>query len=797
MNKKTQIGLIVSLIALCVQLSRATETVIKTTAANGADLLDAANWSAGIPGVATVAVFTNTATRTFNLSGNATWLGIAKRSSTGNYSTAITNSYILTVGASGIDLSTAIGNFTINSPVALGAAQSWTVTNTRVLQVAGQISGGASATLAKEGAGVLRLTTSTNAFSGNTLVNGGVLSIAFTADLPGWNTAGKYSVASGASLVVNKQVTDSSVAAILATGNLAAGAGIGFDTTYGDRTNNFVLADTGAGALALAKINDFALVITNANTYSGGTTLYGGMLMLNNDNALGTGLLTMAGGSLSNTVDCALSNAVNLSSDGAVWVLGSRTLTLSGVITNSGALTKVGAGTLVLSGTNSYTGITSVEGGTLKLGANDAIPQNSLVDVKTGGTLDLNGFNQTLTNSGGLDLGNDPGTAEVKTGTGTLTLKQPTLARIDYSANRHPGSATISGKVVYDNVNFVLTAGDSTNTAEELIIDASISKKAGASQGTFYAETTAGGVIVLNGSNTLNNGTAEESIEVRSPTVVLGNNFALGSGSGSVNVGYNYGVSAGSDAALLVKSGVMLARGLLMIRHNGTEKRTLGTLSTNGVATYSGAIQLRQDTVLTAAAGGTVDFTGILSSTGGVTKIGAGVVRLTAANAYSGATFVSNGTLLVNGSLTNVSAVTVFSGAKLGGSGRVGGVTVKSGATLAPGDGVGLLTINGNLSCESGAVYSFEATSASSTDSVDVNGTLTLPAGGLTLDAAPAALAVLKSGTVLFTYDAYSGPASVPLAVPGDSQTYRLVNDVANSRILLKLPPSGTIVAVH
>jgi autotransporter-associated beta strand protein len=79
----------------------------------------------------------------------------------------------------------------------------------------------------------------------------------------------------------------------------------------------------------------------------------------------------------------------------------------------------------------------------------------------------------------------------------------------------------------------------------------------------------------------------------------------------------------------------------------------------------------------------------------GVRKDGPGTLVLAATNTYSGATTVSAGTLLVNGSL-GTNTVAVASGATLGGTGTVGGVvTVQNGGTLAPGaGGIGTLTLN-------------------------------------------------------------------------------------------------------
>ena len=83
------------------------------------------------------------------------------------------------------------------------------------------------------------------------------------------------------------------------------------------------------------------------------------------------------------------------------------------------------AGTTTLTGANSYDGATNVNAGTLRAGALNTFSPNSPVTVASGGTLDLNGFDQTiagLTNAGLVNMGTGtaPGTVLTTTSyTGT------------------------------------------------------------------------------------------------------------------------------------------------------------------------------------------------------------------------------------------------------------------------------------------------------------------------------------------------------------------------------------------
>lgn len=96
------------------------------------------------------------------------------------------------------------------------------------------------------------------------------------------------------------------------------------------------------------------------------------------------------------------------------------------------------------------------------------------------------------------------------------------------------------------------------------------------------------------------------------------------------------------------------------------------------------------------------------STTGGLVKAGSGTLSLTGANAYTGATLVSNGTLSVDGFL--VSPVAVSSGAALCGTGFVSvagtALAVSAGGVVTPGapGEVGTLSVTGDVSFASLAV---------------------------------------------------------------------------------------------
>ena len=128
---------------------------------------------------------------------------------------------------------------------------------------------------------------------------------------------------------------------------------------------------------------------------------------------------------------------------------------------------------------------------------------------------------------------------------------------------------------------------------------------------------------------------------------------------------------------------------------------------------------------------GTGYIGGVISDGGlgyGFTKAGAGSLTLSATNTYTGATTVSNGTLLVEGSLAAGSAVTV-NGGTLGGSGTIGGsVTVVAGS-IAPGTSsgaaTGLLTVSGDANLAIGSLaIDIDDTKTPKCDTLAVGGAL-------------------------------------------------------------------------
>jgi autotransporter-associated beta strand protein len=212
----------------------------------------------------------------------------------------------------------------------------------------------------------------------------------------------------------------------------------------------------------------------------------------------------------------------------------------------------------------------------------------------------------------------------------------------------------------------------------------------------------AGTLNVTNSANgTASNGTAG-TMTVTGGTLAFSNN-ALGKG-GAGSVVMNGGTlrwNSGNTQDLTGSGQLILVDG------------KTATFDTNG-----------NDVILAGALGG-----GAINAA--LTKTGLGSFTLTSALTYTGATNVNVGTLLINGDNSSATgAVTVASGATLGGTGTVGGaITVNGG--IAPGTtGIGTLNASSNVTWNSGNAWKFDLSSSDDTsDQLAVTGALTKGTG--------------------------------------------------------------------
>ncbi|MDP3340542.1 autotransporter domain-containing protein [Frigidibacter sp.] len=187
-----------------------------------------------------------------------------------------------------------------------------------------------------------------------------------------------------------------------------------------------------------------------------------------------------------------------------------------------------------------------------------------------------------------------------------------------------------------------------------------------------------------------------------------------------------------SDAALRLNDGGLAVSGTAMTSLN-REVSLEGT---------GGWLDIRE-------ANATVFALQDISGTGALDKRGNGTLVLEADNSYTGATQVSKGLLVVNGSIANSQQVTVGDGAAIGGSGTVGSLTLGSGATLAAGNSIGALTVDGDLAFAAGSSFEIEVNAAGESDVVNATGNIAIAGGSAFALAAPGDYKPFTDYTVL------------------------------------------------
>jgi autotransporter-associated beta strand protein len=451
-------------------------------------------------------------------------------------------------------------------------------------------------------------------------------------------------------------------------------------TTVGNASVALSGIISGSGArLAFLTTGD-TYTISGNNTWSGGTDLARGTIILTHSNGLGTGTLQIEssavlqlGTGISPANNILLFDAGTKSFDVA-----SSTSTLSGVISGPGSFGKTGAGTLILSNTNTYTGTTSVSGGTLAISTDanigagtTALTLNSGTTLQANGASSLSSHPITLNGSSTIDTnGSTFSISTVISGTGPLTkISAGTLTLSGantYSngttisagtlqagaANTIPstGLVTVSGGATFNLNSFNQTIGNLTGsgnatlgTAALTVGDSTTQTFSGIITGVGGSITKQGiGTLILSGANTYTGGTTVSAGVLQGDTTSLQGNIL-----DNASVVFDQSTT-GTYAGILSGSG-------------SVTKQNTGTLILTGANTYSGGTTVSAGVLqgtTTSLQGNILDnasvvfdqtttgtYAGIMSGSGSLTKQNTGTVILTGANTYSGGTTVSAGVL--------------------------------------------------------------------------------------------------------------------------------------------------------
>lgn len=178
----------------------------------------------------------------------------------------------------------------------------------------------------------------------------------------------------------------------------------------------------------------------------------------------------------------------------------------------------------------------------------------------------------------------------------------------------------------------------------------------------------------------------------------------------------------GSYSGSMSGSGLLAKLGVGTLRLTGTNSHTGGTIVLAGILigdTASLPGNIFNNATVVFDQPGDDTYAGSLSGRGKLIKTGAGTLTLSGASSVGGGTTLEMGGLAVNGSLA--SHVTVNKGGTLSGTGNITGDVTDNGGTIEPGNSIGTLTVNGNLTWN-GGTFGIEISPNGESDSVTIVG---------------------------------------------------------------------------
>jgi autotransporter-associated beta strand protein len=450
--------------------------------------------------------------------------------------------------------------------------------------------------------------------------------------------------------------------------NIANSITLNQTTAFGVSSNTTAVSGAITGAGGLNKMGAGTLVLSATNSYSGGTTINGGVLQLGDGVRNGV----IAGGIVNNSPLV-----------GGMTFNNGTAQTNSAAISGSGSVAKSGSGTLTWALQASYTGPTVINGGTITHASavNGLGASWSPVSINNNATWAFNGVSANV---------------------GTLTL---TNGNCGINKN---------GNV---NVSNVVSSGNSTLGVSEVRIGSGTS---GINSTSTFNVADGTLTLAINRLYSQNSSTGSV-VKLGGGSMVLANTFA--GGTPANNYAWN--------GATILQGGVFqvmqLANGGL-ISHLGCSSNGATNLVLNGgTLKYAGPAVTIDRLFSLGANGGVLDASGSgalgLANGGAVDFVGSGAHTLTLAGANTGANTLA-ASLGDSGGATGlvkngVGAWTLSSASSFSGG------TIVSGGILTAGPGATLGT--GHLSVSNGAVCVLQNAGALSSGAyVYLDGTLNL-----------------------------------------------------------------------
>jgi len=626
------------------------------------------------------------------------------------------------------------GTLYLGGPIA-NAAYTATFTNVGAILLYGALGGGAGG-LTKNGVGTLQLD-APNTYTGATTVNGGILQFGALGSL---TNASAVTINSGATLDLNN--VNEAIGALAGAGNVTLGAATLTVSNSAAATFSGVMSGTGA----LVKLGAGTLTLSGVNTFSGGATINAGAISVKADNDLGAsgGPVTLNGGTLTASAAFNSARRITLGSNGGTLSL-SGNVTLSNTISGPGALTKLGSKTLTLLGTNTYLGGTTNSAGTVSISSDAQLGDPGGVLTIGAATLSTSG---SFTSARNVSL--NTGTATFTIGTGvTNTLngiisgpgaltKKGTGVLLLGGSNTYTNTTTVSAGTLRMGANNALSALTPVNiTASSATLDLnSYNLTIGSLASSAAGKVTFGsGSLTAGGNNT----------STKVSAVMSGSGSFMKTGTGTLTLSGNSTYTNTTSIAagtLQISANQCIPSASPLVVSNGAVFNLTNFNATVASLSGAGSVTLGSGT-LTAGNTSTTVFSGVISGTGGLVKIGAGTQTFSGTNTFSGTTSVNVGSLQVNGNSAS-SPVVIASAATLSGVGTVGAVTVNTGGTNAPGAaGPGTLT-SGSQTWASGGNYLWALNGPTGTQGGNPGWAWMNISGALTINATAGARFVIK-----------------------------------------------------
>lgn len=438
-----------------------------------------------------------------------------------------------------------------------------------------------------------------------------------------------------------------------------------------DHTHNGVIQGN-SGASPFTKTGLGEMRLGGVNAFTAPIHINQGTLATNASNQLGNiaNVINFGGGTW--FVDASFVNprVVQLNQNGgAIDVASGITLTQSGVIEDgangpAGPLNKQGTGDLNLTANNTYSSGTNIQSGRLRLSNSGQLPDTSDVDVAGNATFDLNNISDAingLSGSGDVTLGSGTltvgagdgggtfaGTISgagslVKIGAGTQSLRTKIVGE-DTFPNTYAGGTEINGGA--------LDIEDDENLGEA---DGPLSFDGGTLQVSGEGNVSTNRLVTLNaGGGTVS--TVGEDASVAFNNIITGPGSLTKNGQGQATLAaantYAGNTTINGGRLRLSDSGQIPDTSSVVVEASGTmgEGLDLNNIddAIDGLA-GTGDVILGSATLTLGATGGSGEFAGRISGTGGIVKTGGGSqVFSGVAKTYAGGTAINGGVLEID-----------------------------------------------------------------------------------------------------------------------------------------------------